>query len=260
MRSTGRIMTVQGVFVAATAAATLALVACASPPAEPAALSPTRIAEIVAAPDRTDADRVNDMRRKPAEMLAFSRVKAGDTVLELIPGGGYFTRLLSKAVGPGGQVLAASPSIEGMDKAAKAIAADARYANVKAVAFDAATRTPTPPVDVIFTAQNYHDLHLTRAKQDVPLLDKLFFAKLKSGGVLVVIDHAALAGAPVTETANTLHRIDPAAARAEIVAAGFVFDGQSDALSNPADPHTKSALDPSIRGKTDQFVYRFRKP
>jgi predicted methyltransferase len=117
-----------------------------------------------------------------------------------------------------------------------------------------------PPPDLIFTAQNYHDLHLTQLKLDVPALDKGWFAMLKPGGTLFILDHVAPAGAPVTETADKLHRIDPAAARSEVEAAGFVFDGESDVLRNPADPHTLIVFDPSIRGHTDQFIFRFKKP
>jgi predicted methyltransferase len=117
-----------------------------------------------------------------------------------------------------------------------------------------------PAVDLIWTSQNYHDLHLTRVHQDPVAIDKLWFSKLKPGGVLIIIDHAALPGAPVVATADALHRIDPAAARKEVESAGFMFDGESQALRNPADPHTASVFDPLIRGKTDQFAFRFRKP
>ena len=92
------------------------------------------------------------------------------------------------------------------------------------------------------------------------MFDKLLFDKLKSGGRLVIIDHIAADGAPVTETADKLHRIDPAAVLKEVEAAGFVFDGQSDVLRNPNDSHMVVVFDPAIRGKTDQFVFRFRKP
>jgi predicted methyltransferase len=223
--------------------------------------TPATIAAAVADPARPAADVARDADRKPLETLAFSEVKPGDTVLELIPAGGYFTRLLAKAVGPTGLILAASPAVvPGSDKVAKEIAADPRYGNVKAVGFDGPTLMDPQQVDVIFTAQNYHDLHLTQAKQDVPLLDRLFFDKLKPGGLLIIIDHAALPGSPVVATANTLHRIDPAAVKAEVEGAGFVFDGESTVLRNPADPHTKIVFDPSIRGKTDQFMFRFKKP
>jgi len=238
----------------------LALLGLALAAAPLAHAADDRYAAAVADSARPDADRAADAHRKPAEMLAFARVRPGDTVIELIPGRGYFTRLLSRAVGPNGVVYAVSPSMAGMDTAAKAIAADPRYPNVRPVVFDPAALAALPKADVIFTAQNYHDLHLTRVHQDVPAQDRLFFSLLKSGGRLIVIDHVALAGAPVTETADALHRIDPAFARHEIEGAGFVFDGESRALANPDDPHTANVFDPAIRGRTDQFAFRFVRP
>lgn len=199
---------------------------------------------------RTDEDRAADANRRPAEMLAFAGVEPGDVVMELIPGGGYFTRVLSPVVGEEGKVYAAVPAAN-LD-AARAAA----KGNVSVIATGEA---PPEPVDLIFTAQNYHDLHLARLNIDVAAFNKGMFAALKPGGTLLVIDHAAEAGAPLT-VADTLHRIDPAKARAELEAAGFVFEGESDALRNPDDPKTIGVFDPSIRGKTDQFVYRFRKP
>ena len=103
-----------------------------------------------------------------------------------------------------------------------------------------------PKADVMFTAQNYHDFHLTQAHLDVAAIDHLLFGAVKPGGYLVVEDHVAAVGAPVVQTADTLHRIDPALARKELEAAGFVFDGESDTLRNPADDHTKVVFDPSI--------------
>jgi predicted methyltransferase len=216
------------------------------------------IGAAVADPGRPAADTARDDERKPAEMLAFAKVHPGESVLEILPGGGYFTRLLSKAVGPTGHVYAAT--VASSAKAVTAIAADPAYANVTVVGIDAAGLSATPTVGLIFTAQNYHDMHLTRIHLDVPSMDKLWYDKLAPGGHLLVIDHVARAGAPVTETADTLHRIDPAFARKEIESVGFVFDGELDAIRNPADTHDKIVFDPSIRGHTDQFVFRFRKP
>jgi predicted methyltransferase len=230
--------------------------------AVPTAGAATPIASAVGDPGRPAADIARDGARKPAEMLAFAGVKPGDTVLEILPGGGYFTRILSKAVGPSGHVYAATPPSKGpfAQPAASAISADPAYANVTVIEISGKAISALPPVDVIWTAQNYHDMHLTALHLDVIAMDKLWLSALKPGGVLMVIDHAALPGAPVTATADKLHRIDPAAARQELEAAGFIFDGSSEAIRNPADPHTAVVFDPSIRGKTDQFVYRFRKP
>jgi predicted methyltransferase len=209
-------------------------------------------------PGRPAEDTARDANRKPAETLEFARVHPGEIVLEIAPGGGYFTRLLSKAVGPSGHVYAVAPPQ--MQKAVAAIAADPGYANVTVLTPGPEDQAKVPPVDLVFTAQNYHDLHLTQLKLDVPAVDAGWFKQLKPGGTLLIVDHVALAGAPVTETADKLHRIDPAAARKEVEGAGFVFDGESDILRNPADPHTAIVFDPTIRGHTDQFIYRFKKP
>ena len=235
----------------------LALFICGTVAA--AAQTPPPIAAAVADPGRPAADTARDADRKPAEMLAFAGGKPGDTVLEVLPGGGYFTRLISKTVGSTGHVYAGAPAGK-MQEAASAIAGDPAYANVSVVGLDAAALTALPPLDLIWTSQNYHDLHLTRVHQDVAAIDSLWFSRLKPGGTLIVIDHAALPGAPVTATADALHRIDPAAALGEIKGAGFVLDGESQALRNPADPRTAIVFDPSIRGHTDQFAYRFKKP
>ncbi len=212
----------------------------------------------VADAGRPATDTARDAERKPAEMLAFAKVHPGESVLEILPGGGYFTRLLSKAVGPTGHVYAAT--LPSAAKPVTAIAADPAYANVTVVGIDPAALAALPPVGLIFTAQNYHDMHLTRIHLDVPAMDKLWYDKLTPGGYLIVIDHVAADGAPVTATADTLHRIDPAFVRQEVQGAGFVFDGETSAIRNPADTHEKIVFDPSIRGHTDQFAYRFKKP
>ncbi len=242
------------------ALAAAVLAGAAAPP--PAIAAATAIAQAIADPHRPAADVARDAARKPADMLAFAGVHAGETVIELLPGAGYFTRLLSKVVGPNGHVYAAAPdpSSKFAEPAAAAIAADPAYGNVSVVVINGLAAAHLPPADLIWTAQNYHDMHLSALHLDVAAVDKGWFALLKPGGVLLVIDHAAKPGAPVTATADALHRIDPAIARSELESAGFVFDGQLDVLRNPADPHTAIVFDPGIRGHTDQFVFRFKKP
>ena len=226
-----------------------------------AAAQPAYIKAALADPARPATDVARDMMRKPAEVLEFSRVKPGDSVVELIPGGGYFTRIFSKAVGPTGHVTAAAPSMPGEDQTsgAKGVAANPAYGNVTMVPLTGAGMASLPKADVMFTAQNYHDFHLKQLHLDVAATDKALFNAVKPGGYLIVEDHVAATGAPI-ETADTLHRIDPAIARQELEAAGFVFDGESDTLRNPADDHTKLVFDPAIRGHTDQFLYRFKRP
>jgi len=111
---------------------------------------------------------------------------------------------------------------------------------------------------VVWTSQNYHDLHNIPGA-DLVALNKLIYRSLRPGGVYVVLDHSAVAGSGATAT-DTLHRIDEAVVRKEVEAAGFKFDGESKILANPADPRTAAVFDPSIRGHTDQFILRFRKP
>jgi predicted methyltransferase len=229
------------------------------------AAAPSNIAAAVADKGRPAADVARDAERKPQEMLVFAGVKPGMTVVDFLPGGGYFTRIFAKAVGPKGVVYAvypppraaADPAKPAPTPAAETIAADPAYANVKPVKTPLSTPSLPSGVDVFWTSQNYHDLH------NVPGLDmvgfnRAVFAALKPGGIYVVLDHAATPGDP--QVTQTLHRIDPAVVRKEVEAAGFKFDGESPVLRNPADDHTKKVFDPAIRGHTDQFVYRFRKP
>ena len=232
-------------------AAGAALVLCVS---AAHAAPPANVAAAVADSSRPAADKARDAARKPAEILEFAGVKSGDKVVELLPGGGYFTRVLSAAVGPTGKVYAAVPAND-VEKTKAAL----QKGNVEVVTLDAKDFKTPEPVDVMFTAQNYHDFHLKQLALDVPAVNKTLYNTIKPGGTLLVIDHAAVAGAPI-EAADTLHRIDPAIARQEIEAAGFKFVGEDNAIRNPADPKTVNVFDPSIRGKTDQFVYKFEKP
>jgi predicted methyltransferase len=221
------------------------------------------IASAVADPSRPAADKAVDPERKPAELLAFAGVKPGMVVVDLIPGGGYFTRLFSSAVGPKGRVIAYVPDemLARSDRALtgiKAVAAEPGRANVTVQHNPMMAPVPDNVADIVWTSQNYHDFH-NMPGVDVIGFNKLIFKLLRPGGTYVVVDHAAAPGSGTTHTAD-LHRIDPATARSEIEAAGFVFAGESDVLANPADPHTSKVFDPSIRGHTDKFVYRFRKP
>ncbi len=215
-----------------------------------------------AAPVRPEADSKRDAARKPAEMVAFAGIKPGSNVADFIPGGGYFTRVFALAAAPNGSVTAIIPaeSEKRRPDDAKAIRdlAGQGYGTVKVVS-GLGDPALAGTLDVVWTAQNYHDLHNSLPPAGVLGVNKAVFAALKPGGVYVIVDHAAAAGSALTAT-NTLHRIDPAAVRAEVTAAGFKFDGESMALANPQDGHDKNVFDPAIRGFTDQFVYRFKKP
>ena len=211
------------------------------------------------------ADQHDDARRQIVAVMSFAGVKPGQSVLELDPGHGYWTRVFSAIVGPNGHVYTVWPNemAKFSDKSyaqwAKLVATP-HYANVSLLKEPAAQLSAPAKVDLVFTSQNYHDYHDPfMGPVEMAKFDKAVFDALKPGGLFVVIDHAAPAGSGLADT-DTLHRIDPAVVKQEVEAAGFVFDGESAALRNAADPHTAPVFDKSIRGHTDQFIYRFRKP
>ena len=196
--------------------------------------------------------------------MAFARLKPGQTVVDYMPGGGYFTRIFSAAVGPKGHVYAVFPDFmakfETKEVAAvTAIAADPHYKNVTLSTIPGGSFSTPRKLDLIWTSENYHDLQFGLSHDQIIALDKAILADLKPGGAFVVIDHVAAPGTGWT-VARTLHRIDPKQILADMKEAGFVLDAESDVLRNPADPHDKLVFDPSIRGKTDQVAYRFRRP
>ena len=247
----------------------MAMCAAALPASAMAQQAPAISAAIstaVADSSRPAADKARDAERKPAVMLAFAGVAPGMRVFELDPGKGYFTRLFSLAVGPAGRVLAYVPE-EMVAKPFKpldtltALAAEPGRGNVQALHYPlmaAPGEDIAATVDVVWTSQNYHDFHNADGFDGLAF-NRHILALLKPGGVYVVLDHAALPGA-AADTTHTLHRIDKALVLREVEAAGFVFDGESTVLANPADPHNVPVFDPSIRGHTDQFVLRFHKP
>jgi predicted methyltransferase len=224
---------------------------------------PAAISAAVADAGRPDADKQRDADRKPAEVVAFAGIKKGDHVAELLPGGGYFTRIFSKVVGEQGVVHALAPpprpnAPAGAPDPAAAVTAIANdYKNVKVSTLSPGKVAPEP-VDVVWTSLNYHDLH-NRPNADLAAFNKGVFDALKPGGTYIVIDHAAEKGSGTRDT-STLHRIDPEQVKKEVTAAGFKLEGESDALRNPQDPRTGGVRDAAVRGKTDQFVLKFRKP
>lgn len=218
------------------------------------------IARALADPARADA-QADDARRKAAEVLAFAGVGPGDEVVDFFPGAGYWTRILSGVVGKTGHVYAIWPAAAAKYAEKTLPALEARHlANTSLTVMSGPTVRASEPVDLFLTVQNYHDVANAEGGEAViDAFNKQVFASLKPGGTYVVIDHADAPGTGLAGT-STRHRIDPAAVKAEVVKAGFVFDGESAVLRNPADDHNAAVFDPAIRGKTDQFVYRFRKP
>ncbi len=233
--------------------------------AQSAPAIPDYVAKAVADPARGDNAK-DDARRHIADLVAFSGVEPGDRVAELMPSGtGYFTQVFSKVVGDGGKVYAIWPTEydkeSGPDSAnVRKLSQQPGFGNIEVLVQPAAAFSTPAPVDVVFTSQNYHDYpDKFMGPTDPALLDKAVFAALKPGGTFVVIDHAAEAGSGMRDT-ETLHRIDPAAVRRQVEAAGFEYVGESDVLRNPKDDHRLKVFDKAIRGHTDQFAYRFRKP
>ena len=244
----------------AAAGAVLAFGSTAALAAGPAV--PKTIADAVANPSRPAADTARDADRKPAEVMAFAGVKPGQSIGELIPGGGYYTRLLAGAVGPSGHVYALWP--EALLKARPEFAQGgaAIGSNVAVVGYSATSLNAPGKLDMVWTSENYHDMHNAfppgSPPADIGAFNKAVFEALKPGGIYLIEDHAAAAGA--TGVTNTLHRIDPAQVKSEVEAAGFKLVDSSDVLRNPADTHELKVQDPVIRGHTDKLLFKFRKP
>ena len=205
---------------------------------------------------------------KLSELIRFARVDAGSTVIDVYPGDGDWTRLFSGIVGPEGRVYSFVPAEVAHFKndplgRMQTLAKEPGRENVEAVSADlVAMADATPPADVLWLHLFYHDLHtaLAQAKGATAAdFNRAVFARLKPGGAYVIVDHAAAAGTG-TSDAQSLHRIDPASVREEVEAAGFVLDAQSTILANSVDPHSVKVFDPSIKGETDRFAYRFVKP
>lgn len=256
---------VSSVFVAAV----LALGGCAGAPSVPptaavATARPADPAAVLASPARLAADTAQDERRKAVAILAFMAPKPGATVVDIEAGGGYWTEILAHAVGPEGKVVMQNPPgfMAFIKDALEARFKDGRLPNVRQTlsAFDALD-VPSGSADLVTWVQGPHEVFYKPQGADLgdPARSMAEVARiLKPGGVLVVIDHSAVAGAPES-AGHDLHRIDPERTIALFQAAGLRLTGRSDALANPEDPKTASAFDPSVRGRTDQHILRFEK-
>lgn len=242
------------------AAAAVSLMACSTMMATPAANRSALYAAAVADPLRPAEEVARDPLRHPVEMLAFAEIGAGDRVADIRPGAGYFTRLFARSVGDSGKVYAFVPNQTAAREDARADVLVGAYPNVQRVNGSLEAMIFPEPLDVIFISQEYHDFYLPFfGPADPAKVNASLMAALKPGGLLIIIDHAGRAGTGNTEV-GTLHRIEGAFLRRQIEASGFVYDGESTAVANPADDRTINVFEPVIRGRTDQFVYRFRKP
>lgn len=240
---------------------------------------------------RPQRDRDRDINRRPAEVIAFAGIKPGDKIADLMPGGGYFTRIFCAIASDKGHVYAVTVPRSIPRQTSNQAATPTTVptfepcTNVTTVTLAARNR-PAPelhsdsddpgwvyeyyqlspaaenlilpePVDVIWTSENYHDLHNAAfGSPDMGRVTKSFFAALKPGGILIIEDHAAKAKSDARDT-ETLHRIDPALVKREILSAGFVFVGKSKLLRNPKDKHTTKAHE--MHDKTDRFILKFRR-
>jgi predicted methyltransferase len=216
-------------------------------------------AAIIAAPDRSETDRDIDKRRDPTKLLAFTGARPGMAVLDMGAGGGYSTELMARAVAPNGKVYAQNmPNL--FPKAKASFDARMQTPAMKSVTplfrpFD----DPTPPevrnLDLITFFFFYHDT--TYMEVDRAAMNKKLYAALRPGGVLVIADHSAAAGAGTT-VGKSLHRIEEAALRKEVEAAGFKLVGEADFLRQPGD--TRDFSSTRRTGPVDEFVLKFQRP
>ena len=244
--------------------AAVALAGC-NKPAQQRQFSQSALDAALADPGRKAQRDGSDERRKPGPLIALAGVKPGDKVLDLIPGSGYWTRILSKIVGSQGKVYGVWPQAYAREATGdvatlKALAADKYYGNIVTEVQPTTNLTAPEPLDVVWTSQNFHDYpDEIMGKGDPSSLAKDAYKILKPGGTFMVVDHMAKPGRGLADT-ETLHRIDPASVRKIAEAVGFKFAGESTVLNNPADPLDIPVFDKSIRGHTSQFAYKFVKP
>jgi predicted methyltransferase len=229
-----------------------------------AAAKPAPIAMAVAAKDRPAEAVALDASRKPVAVLTFMHLKPGMKAFDLLTGTGYYAEIMGHAVGPTGSVVAYSPANYNSEPIKAAFATlVTRVPNVKFVTSPADAFAPNS-YDFAMIHLNYHDFYFESEKFNIPRTDpdvvlKTLLATMKPGGIVAVVDHVGPAG-DARAIVDQLHRIDPSTVKADFARAGFVLEDQTGVLRIAADDHSKNVFDPAIRGKTDRFVFRFRKP
>jgi len=229
-------------------------------------LIPPYVTAALSDPLRPAAQMSLDRTRQPGEVIAFSGLKPGDQVADFMPGNAYFTRIFSRVVGSKGHVYAFLPT-EQLAHCAPAEVAGTyaiehhrKYSNVTVLRAPAEQFVVPASLDLVWLSQGYHDLHdQFMQPTEVSRFNAAVFRALRRGGVYLIIDHAAEPGSGLRDT-ETLHRIDPDSIRSEVTAAGFVLEARSEVLRNLEDTHRLAVFDPAIRHKTDQVVFKFRKP
>lgn len=233
----------------------------------PACAEPANVAAAVAASDRPQSAKEMDLSRKPVEVLRFLGLERGDRVLDVFGSGGYYGPIMARAVGPTGSVDAweAANFVGGKTRATWTKIQTAIPNLTLIVSPAARIQLPENTYDFVMFNLNYHDLYWESDEYKFPRMDPKPFVRalcrsMKPGAVLGVIDHVANKGGRTRDVAQRLHRIDPATIKADFEAAGFILEAESPLLRNPSDDHRANVFDPAIRFKTDQVIYRFRKP
>jgi predicted methyltransferase len=245
----------------------MALATAVPAAAKAPAAGPADVAAAIAAPGRPKAATDLDEVRKPAEVLRFMGLRKGDRGLDYFTGTGYYADIMAKAVGPKGHVVGwNSASFARREPVVKALA-DIRSRNPNTAFYSSpSTAIALAPNSFDFALLHlvYHDAYWESAQFGLPRIDpntvvQAIWSAVKPGGTVAVIDHVATPGGDTREVVEKLHRIDPAVVRADFERAGFVLEARSDLLKVDED-HSKNVFDPAIRGRTDRFMFRFRKP
>lgn len=258
----------------------LTLASACGPSSEPRAEEPvptpesqpsgaeTAVREALAHPERPAVDRQDDASRKPAEVLAFFGIEPGMRVLDLLAGGGYYTEILARTVGPEGAVYFHNNQgyANFLGDELDLRVADNRLANVTAIRSELdELELPPASLDAVIFILGYHDTYWEPGNDSWPSVDRQrllreIYDALVPGGILGIVDHAANPGGDTTAVVNELHRIDEAVVRSDIEAAGFALDAETDMLRNTEDAKDTEVFDESIRRRTDRFVLRYEKP
>jgi predicted methyltransferase len=251
-----------------TALAAMALALMAPAAANTQARGAADVAAGVAAPGRPKAATDLDEVRKPVEVLRFMGLKKGDRAFDYFTGTGYYADIMAKAVGPRGHVVGWNSNGFGRNEKVVAALKDIKARNPNTAFYSSPTTAiafAPNSFDFALLHLVYHDAYWESAQFGLPRIDpntvvKAIWDSVKPGGTVAVIDHVAPAGGDTRAVVEKLHRIDPAVVRADFERAGFVLEAQSDLLRVASDDYSKNVFDPSIRGRTDRFMFRFRKP
>ncbi|HEX8193683.1 MAG TPA: methyltransferase domain-containing protein [Allosphingosinicella sp.] len=247
----------------------LAATAMATPAAaQRGTVGEAQLRTAVSAPGRPAASVALDEVRRPAEVLRFMGLRRGDRALDYFTGGGYYADIMARAVGPEGLVVGWNGASFMRRDTIRTALADVRARNPNTAFYGTpqdALAFPAESFDFVMFHLVYHDAYWESAQFGVPRHDpndvvRAIWNAVKPGGIVAVVDHVAAPGGDTRAVVEAVHRIDPAVVRADFERAGFVLEAQSDMLRNPEDNYTVNVFDAAIRGRTDRFVYRFRKP